>query len=104
MAQGDLTSMSSKNPTRPSQGIRTRHSRACRSHSGAGCNCRPSYEAWVFSKRDSKKVRKTFPTLAAAKSWRNDALTAIDRGRFRAPVAITVREAAEAWLEGVKAG
>src|SRR5436190_9328212 len=89
---------------RNSAGIRARHSRSCRSRLDGRCNCRPSYEAWVYSKRDGKKVRKTFPTLAAAKSWRNDALTALNRGRFRAPVPTTVREAAAGWLDGAKAG
>jgi integrase len=89
---------------RAPQGIRSRHSRACRSIDGARCNCRPSWEAWVYSKRDGKKVRKTFPSLAAAKVWRNDALSALSRGRFRAPVPTTVREAAASWLDGAKAG
>ncbi len=45
-------------------GIRTRHSRSCRSREGGRCNCKPSYEAWVYSKRDDKKIRKTFKSLA----------------------------------------
>jgi integrase len=91
---------SKRNP----QGIRLRHRRACRAPAGEKCNCRPAYEAWVFSKREGKKVRKTFPSLAAAKSWRNDALTALDRGKFRAPTSTTLDEAARAWLAGVKEG
>ena len=61
--------MSTKQPT----GIRARHSRACTAPTGGRCTCRPSYEAFVFSKRDRRKVRKSFPTLAAAKAWRADA-------------------------------
>jgi len=85
-------------------GIRARHSRTCRAHEGVRCNCRPSYEAFVFSKRDGKKLRKTFPSLAAARGWRNDALGELDRGRLRAPTSLTVREAADRWLEGAREG
>jgi hypothetical protein len=41
------------------------------------------YEASVFSVRDGKKIRKTFPTLAAAKAWRADALVGLRRGALR---------------------
>jgi len=53
-------------------GIRTRHGRSCRSRDGGRCNCAPSYEAWVYSKRDNRKIRKTFHNLAEAKTWRAD--------------------------------
>ena len=53
-------------------GIRARHSRTCGVVEGGRCNCRPSYEAFVFSQRDGRKIRKTFQTLAAAKAWRAD--------------------------------
>jgi hypothetical protein len=62
------------------------------------------YQAHVWSARDSKRIRKTFPTVAAAKSWRRDALSALASGKMRAPSATTLREAAESWLEGAKAG
>jgi integrase len=85
-------------------GIRQRHSRACRSRDGARCNCKPSYEAWVYLKREDRKVRKTFPTLAAAKTWRTDALRASNRGQLRAPTALTVRQAAEELIGGMRDG
>ena len=82
-------------------GIRQRHGRGCKRTSG----CRCPYEASVYSKRDGKKIRKTFPTLATAKAWRNDASTAVrkkthaglhvDHDRARPP---------EAWLEGAREG
>jgi hypothetical protein len=34
----------------------------------------------VWSNRDHKRIRKTFPTLAAAKAWRQDASGAVRRG------------------------
>jgi integrase len=84
-------------------GIRARHSRACAAPSGP-CSCKPSWEAFVYAKRDGRKLRKTFPTLAAAKSWRADATAAVGRGRLRAPQPTTLREAAVAWLEGARSG
>jgi integrase len=86
------------------EGIRKRHSTACPAKTGGRCRCKAGYEAWVFSPRDGKKVRKTFRREAEAKSWRADAKRSIDRGTLRAPKAITVREAWEAWFAGAKAG
>ena len=86
-------------------GIRVRHGRSCSTNSGADrCNCSPSYEASVYSVRDEKKVRKTFANLSEARSWRADASSALRKGTMRAPSAITLREAAAAWLEGAQDG
>jgi hypothetical protein len=63
-----------------------------------------SYEAWAYLKREGKKVRKTFPTEAAAKSWRAEATTAATKGVLRTPTSTTLREAWTAWLEEAKAG
>lgn len=89
---------------RPPTGIRARHARSCPEHTGGKCKCQPSYEAWVYSKRDGQKIRRTFPTLAAAKGWRADSASAVGKGTMRAPVPTTVREAWEAWLAGAKDG
>lgn len=85
-------------------GIRARHSRACRSRNGGGCNCSPSYEAFVFDRRSSKKVRKSFPTLAAAKGWRTDASSSLRRGAKFATTPLTLEQAAEAWLAQAERG
>jgi hypothetical protein len=85
-------------------GIRARHSKTCDSAQRRECSCSPSWEAWVFLPRDKKKVRKTFPTQAAAKAWRADAQVALRKGMLRAPSNVTLREAAESWLQGAKAG
>jgi hypothetical protein len=66
-------------------GILVRHVKACATHSGRRCNCRPSYQASVWSPRDQKRIKKSFPTLAAAKAWRAEAQTAIRRGTMCAP-------------------
>ena len=81
-------------------GVRQRHGRSCKQQG----RCKCPYEAFVYSKRDGKKIRKTFPTMAAAAAWRDDAHTAVRRNTLRAPVPITVAEAASAWLEGARGG
>jgi hypothetical protein len=81
-------------------GIRQRHGRGC-SRKGR-CTC--PYEAFVYSKREGKKIRKTFPTHDAAKSWRADAQRAANRGQLRSSTAITVREAAQALIDGMSDG
>lgn len=85
-------------------GIRPRHARTCRSKGGGRCNCDPSYEAWVWSPRDRKKIRKTFATEAAARRWRSDAFSAVSRGGMRAPTPTTVREAGGAYIAGMRDG
>jgi len=80
-------------------GIRQRHGRRCR---GGRCEC--SWEAFVYARRDRKKVRKTFPTQAAARAWRNETILAAQRQLLRAPTANTVAQAADGWLQGARAG
>jgi integrase len=58
----------------------------------------------VWSKRDGRKVGRTFPTKAAARSWRADTLSAANHGQLRAPRSTTVRQAAEAFLAGARDG
>jgi integrase len=80
-------------------GIRQRHGLRC---NGKGrCSC--PWEASVYSKHDGKKIRRTFPTKAAAVGWRDDSRSAVRRQLMRAPTSET-HEAAEAWLEGARAG
>ncbi len=91
-------------PKRLPTGIRARHSRTCATHSGHSCNCSVSYEASVFLARENKKVRKTFATLAEARSWRHDAASAAGKGALRSPTRLTLAAAADQWLEGVRGG
>lgn len=81
-------------------GIRQRHGRGC----SAQGRCKCPYEAWVYSKRDGKKIRKSFPSQAAAKAWRDEANAAVRKKVMRAPTSTTLREAAAAWLEGARSG
>jgi len=85
-------------------GIRIRHRRTCKSRDGDKCNCDPGFEAWAYSKRDGKKVRKTFARESEAKLWRADAMVQLSKGAMRAPKPTTVREAWATWYEGAKAG
>ncbi|HVC06148.1 MAG TPA: site-specific integrase [Solirubrobacterales bacterium] len=86
------------------EGVTARHSRSCASRQGERCNCIPGYQAQAYSRRDGKTLRKTFPTLAAAKAWRADAQSAIRRGTLRGPSDITIAEACDAWEKGVREG
>ena len=87
-----------------SPGIQVRHSKLCAARSGGSCACRPTYQANVWSARERKRIFRTFPTLAAAKAWRGDAQVALRKGTLRAGPSATLRDAAAAWLEGVRAG
>lgn len=85
--------------------IEVRHQKRCRiSNGGQRCNCEPSFRAAVWSPRDRKRIRKTFPTMAAAKRWRADAEAAVGRGSLRVTRKTTLRDAAGDWLAAVKAG
>jgi integrase len=92
------------NGKRNPEGIRPRHSRSCTVADSGRCTCSPSWEASVYSARDGKKIRQTFSTLAAARMWRADASASVRKRTLRAPSAITVREAWEAWLSGARQG
>src|SRR5262245_40640049 len=85
-------------------GIRVRHARLCRSREGGRCNCEPTFEAWVWSKRDKKKIRRSFPTAAAARSWRTDAAKLVKDKRLRAPTSKTLRQEVDEWLTGAREG
>jgi integrase len=87
-----------------SGGIRIRHRQHCRSREDGACNCEPAYEAWVFSKRDGRKIRKTFSRESEAKLWRADSAVQLNRGTMRAPKPTTLREAWDAWKAGAEAG
>jgi len=85
-------------------GIEVRHRKACASRSDGRCNCQPTYQASVWSARESTRIRKTFPTLAEARAWRSETQTGVRRGTLRAPAHTSVREAAEELVAGMKSG
>jgi integrase len=92
--------------SKPSPGIVERHSRACPSRTGGRCGkpCAPRFEAWVWSPRDQRKIAKSFPTPAAARGWRRDALSTVANGKMRAPTSATIGDEARAWIERADRG
>ena len=86
------------------EGIVRRHYNGCPARAGSRCRCRAGYEAFVYSPRDGKKVRKTFPSLAEAKSWRAEAKRAVDLGTLRTPSRKTLAQSAATWLSQAEAG
>jgi integrase len=96
--------MSTRPTTARLEGIEVRHARACPARLGGACACSPGYRAVVRSKRDKRKIQKTFSTPTAAAIWRQDALVDLRRGKLRAPKPVTVREVAQAWLSDAEAG
>ena len=83
-------------------GIEVRHKKACASRDGRRCNCQPTYQASVWSARESKRTRKTFATLVEARAWRSETQTGVRRGTLRAPAHTTVAEAADELVAGMK--
>ncbi len=86
---------------RPATGLEQRHIGRC---AGKRSDCGCGWRASVYSMTDGKKIRRTFPTRAAAKAWRDDKLGAATRAALRAPTSTTVRQAAEAFLAGARDG
>ena len=86
------------------EGINLRHSRECASRRGGRCNCTPTYQAQAWSPRDRKRLSRSFPTLAAAKGWRYDALVGLRRGTLQVAGSVTLRQAAEEWMSMAQAG
>jgi hypothetical protein len=86
------------------KGIEVRHEQSCRSRDGGRCSCEPTDRASVWSQRERKRIRKSCPTRAAAKAWRQDAAGAVCRGLLRAAVAPTLDDALTQLLAAMDAG
>jgi integrase len=87
------------------EGVVIRHRKACAAQAGPkACDCRPGYQAQVFSPLDRRTIRKTFPTLADARAWRAETQAALNQGTMRAPSRKTIAEAAEEWVSAARAG
>ncbi len=63
-----------------------------------------AYQAQAYSAREGRTIRKTFPSLAEARAWRQDTQVALRRRTMRAPTRRTLAEAAADWLAAAKAG
>ena len=86
------------------EGIVLRHTRACGIRQGGRCSCTPAYQAQVWSARDRKTIRKTFPSLGEARAWRQESQLALRKGTLRAASLTTLDEAAQQWLAAAEAG
>jgi|SRR5579859_2088222 len=64
----------------------------------------PTFEAWTWSPRDDRKIRRSFPTQSAAKSWRRDAASDVARGKLRAPTSATLNDESRGWIERAERG
>jgi integrase len=85
-------------------GITKRHSTGCARRSGRKCDCNAGWEASVYSARDRRKLRKSFPTHSAARTWRAQAQRDVRVGALRVAGDQTLRQASEAWLEQARDG
>ena len=92
--------------SKPTPGLTIRHERSCPAHGDrdSACKCHPTFQAHVWDRREGKRIRKTFPTRAAALAWRQDAVPALRKGTMRAPSQLTLRAAWETWQQGAKDG
>jgi len=86
------------------EGIVLRHGRGCGSWAGGRCSCSPSFQAQVWSVREQKTIRKTFPTLTAAREWRHESQVALRKGLLRSSSQLTLEEAARVWLAAAVEG
>lgn len=88
-------------------GITARHRRGCQNPGLPEwrCGCPPRYQVQVWSRRDRRRLSRTFPKLAAAKSWKRDAEQALAAGELVAGTGgQTVRQAGTALIEAMRAG
>ena len=91
------------NPRFP--GVEVRHARSCPANGWERCSCKPTYRGIVYSKADKRRIQSAgLATPQAAARWRQDAQVDLRRGVRRAVAPVTVRQFAEHWLEGAKAG
>src|SRR5581483_6709411 len=83
------------------EGVAVRHQRHCPAadRGAVACACRPGFQAQVWSARDRKTIRKTFPSVTEALAWRQQAKVSLHTGQLRAASSTTLAEAAEEWIE-----
>jgi integrase len=84
-------------------GITEKHGRSCRHPSGR-CGCAPTYQAQVWDAKTGRRLSKTFPSKTAARQWRQDAIVGLRRGELSAERGPLLRDAANEWLDGLRAG
>jgi integrase len=86
------------------EGIEVRHARSCASRAGRRCNCEAGYRVAAYDAISKRKVSKTFRTLGEARRWRAVAQAQTAKGVRLAGTPQTLREAAEAFVDGTTSG
>ena len=90
-------------PARVPPGVEVRHSSGCAVAQGGECDCRPSFRAWVSVPGTRKKLQRTLKRWPPPGAWREDVTVDLRRGA-RGAGATTVRDGADEWLRGARAG
>ena len=92
---------------RRTSGIYKIHARSCatKADRSAECNCRGTWQAHVPPRfAADKPIRRNFPTRGEAVAWRAEAQVAVGKGELKAPTKVTVREAADELIAGMRDG
>ena len=85
------------------QGSRPRHARSCRTATAA-LHLHPDLQGPGLGRQAGKRITRTFPTITAARQWREDAHAALRAGTLTADRGPTLQEAADDWLAAARAG
>jgi integrase len=88
------------------EGIRKRHSKSCSAREAGRCNCNAGWEASIYLAREGKRITRSFPREAEAKSWRADAKRAAGRGTLRTTPqdTRTLADGLRRFIAGMEAG
>ena len=92
---------------RKATGIYAIHSRGCASKAdkSADCTCRPTWQGHVPGRfAGDAPLRRNFGTRGEAVAWRAEAMVAVGKGELKAPTKITLREAADELIAGMRDG
>jgi integrase len=97
--------MASRTETTKHPGVFKVHRRTCAVR-GEPCKCPPSFQAVVGTYREGKRVpvRKHFPNITAARDWQRDASTQAKAGTLVTPTKLTLWEAANDLIKGMRDG
>jgi integrase len=105
VASATLPAQSSVQPrTYAAKGVRVRHSLWCPARRDGTCECSPRWEAWVYSRKDGGKIRKTFAVYWEAKAWRHRQHEVASVERLHAPSHHTLSETASLWIKMAQEG
>ena len=102
VAHDDRTAMSTQDRT-PSRASRPVTPAAAAPRDALHLHARPTAPR-PWTPTPGKRIYKTFPTITAARRWRQDAYAALRAGTLSADRGPTLAEAADDWLAAARAG